>query len=290
MKVMNHTFPLAGVVVLYNPNETVLKTIQSYLPALEMLFVVDNSDQKNDELANRIQKLPHTTYIDNQGNQGIAHALNVGAQLAITKKYQWLLTMDQDSTASPGMLELMCAFIANHPVEKVGILSPFHSLNGEKPPTHSEVETVLTTMTSGNLLNLSAYQAVGPFEEKLFIDYVDHEYCLRLHRHGYAIMQLNTAILQHQLGNFQESTVAGHTVGYTNHNHVRRYYITRNRLYVANKYKDFATFSEREKREFWLEIRKILLFERDKYRKLQSIAKGYRDYKRGTFGKISTRG
>ena len=37
-------------------------------------------------------------------------------------------------------------------------------------------------MTSGNLLNLKIAEKIGDFEEKLFIDEVDHDYCYRIRR------------------------------------------------------------------------------------------------------------
>lgn len=38
----------------------------------------------------------------------------------------------------------------------------------------------------------------------LFIDSVNHEYCLRLQKNGYKVIQLNTAIFEHNLGNRTE--------------------------------------------------------------------------------------
>jgi len=278
---------LAGVVVLYQPKEEVLENILSYHPSLFEVIIVDNSEEKNLSLITALKALPRVRYVDNHGNQGIAAALNAGITMLLKTHAQWVLTMDQDSKATPEMLDQMIAYITSHPIGQVGIVAPFHSVAGKKPTSPEQYEEIASTMTSGNLLQVAAYKAVGPFEEKLFMDYVDHEYCLRLQEAGYKIIQVNQAILVHQLGAFQEISVAGHTVGYTNHNHLRRYYMTRNRLYVMNRYKNATAFIKREQREFWLELRKIILFEKDKYRKVASILKGYWDYKRGKFGKLA---
>ena len=86
---------IQGVVVLYNPDYTILDNIKSYLDGIEKLYIVDNSETKNHELINKIVSISaKCIYIDNNGNQGIAHALNVGAQKAIEDGADWLLTMD----------------------------------------------------------------------------------------------------------------------------------------------------------------------------------------------------
>jgi len=46
---------IAGVIVLYNPNEEVIDNIKSYLEDIEILYAVDNSETKKDEIIkNRI--------------------------------------------------------------------------------------------------------------------------------------------------------------------------------------------------------------------------------------------
>ena len=59
---------------------------------------------------------------------------------------------------------------------------------------------VLTPMTSGSLLDLSAYEAVGPFMDELFIDQVDNEFCLRLRAAGFSVLEAGEATLQSPSG------------------------------------------------------------------------------------------
>ncbi len=67
----------------------------------------------------------------------------------------------------------------------------------------------LTVMASGNVLNLQAYKYIDKFEEKYFIDYVDHEYCLRLQTNGYSIKVHKNSILVHALGNISSKSLLG---------------------------------------------------------------------------------
>ena len=60
-------------------------------------------------------------------------------------------------------------------------------------------------MTSGNLLNLKAYQAVKGFKDWMFIDCVDIDICMNLRVHGYDIVRLNYVEMKHQGLNLKQS-------------------------------------------------------------------------------------
>ena len=93
---------ICGVVVLYNPDNSILDNIQSYISCIDKLYVIDNSDDINCEIAEAIQNIHKCIYISNNGNHGIAQALNVGVNKAIANRSDWVLTMDQDSRFEKG--------------------------------------------------------------------------------------------------------------------------------------------------------------------------------------------
>lgn len=281
------TFKIAGVVVLYNPDEKVFENINSYIDEIDVLYAVDNSDTSNTSIVNQLIENEKISYISNHSNLGIAAALNTAAQKAIEQGYHWLLTMDQDSKATEGMLKKLILFIENEQTEHVGILSPFHASKIQsKSESTEKYEIIMTTLTSGNLLNLEIFKLIGPFLEKLFIDYVDYEYCLRLNVNQYKVVKVNDAILDHHAGDLSTRKVGKFQVSTTNHSFLRRYYITRNRLYVMKQYKKYyPQFYRDEIRFFIKETVKIILFEKDKYKKLKKIVEGYLDFKRNKFGK-----
>ena len=80
---------LAGLVVLYNPKENIMDTINNYINEVDVLYLIDNSNSDNSNLF-RNEKIK---YIPNKSNLGIAVALNMGAKKAIKDGYDWLLTM-----------------------------------------------------------------------------------------------------------------------------------------------------------------------------------------------------
>lgn len=278
---------ISAVVVLYNPDKNVLQNIYSYIDVIDILYAVDNSDQKNSDLIASLLKHPKIHYIDNDGNRGIAQALNTGAIKAIEQGYAWLLTMDQDSRAHPAMLEHMIQYIHNNQVDEISIVAPFHAnIYHSNFPSKEAYTPVLTTMTSGNLLNLNVYNKIGGFLEELFIDYVDNEYCLRSHLHNYKIIQINQAILHHNLGDLKKHRLLWKDVYSTNHSPLRRYYIFRNRCKIISLYGTyFSKYNKYEISRFFVDIIIVLLYEQHKQAKLKMMLRGYMDCKRGIVGK-----
>src|SRR3954467_15747776 len=88
---------IGAVVILYNPGEEVVDNIQSYLPYVEKVYVIDNSEKQREELVSKILSLPNVTYLSDGENKGIAVRLNHASIMAIAEGFEWLLTMDQDS-------------------------------------------------------------------------------------------------------------------------------------------------------------------------------------------------
>ena len=142
-------------------------------------------------------------------------------------------------------------------------------------------------MTSGNVINLSAYKQIGGYNEDYFIDAVDFDFCLNMKDHGYDIISLNYIRMSHPLGDPVFKTVLGKKMYSLNHNYIRQYYIVRNRRYFIDAHKKTSpAFCKAEKKRTFREAAKILLLEKDKYRKLLYMYRGYKDYKRGIKGEI----
>lgn len=226
---------IAGTVILYNPNKKVLENIATYVNQLEKLYVVDNSTKKNDWLICEICKYKQVVYIDNKKNCGIAYALNMGLSKAINDRIEWLLTMDQDSKPDKDMLQIMLDYIDNNVTENIGILAakPIEFFE-KKKMSSGKKKHITIAMTSGSLMNLNNCKKVGKFMNNLFIDEVDIEYCLRIKKNGYEMIELEDAYLCHNRG--KQKKVGGVTCFH--YPAIRYFYITRNSLIVANMYKE----------------------------------------------------
>ncbi|MDP2364394.1 MAG: glycosyltransferase family 2 protein [Ignavibacteria bacterium] len=280
-------YNVASVVILYNPEISVLDNLNSYLNQVDKLFVVDNSDDINISLIDKIKCLSNVEYIWNKTNLGIAAALNIGIKKASDEGYEYLLTMDQDSEAPPNMVSNLLECFTQDP--KIALVSPLlhHPIgrNINYKPTKL-CEQVLFVWTSGNLLKLNILKITDGFKEDLFIDYVDHEFCLRLNKMGFKIYTCYKTILKHNLGKINEINLFFRKVYPTNHSALRLYYRTRNRFYVKKVYKNIAPeFFRQTSLDFWMCYIKVILFEKDKLKKLKMILIGYIDFRRNKFGK-----
>ena len=280
---------VAAVVVLFNPELNVLANINSYIDQVDKLFVVDNSDKINESVTEKISLLQKTEYISNKTNLGIAAALNIGAQEAIVEGFNYLLTMDQDSEASPLMVSKLMDCLTKG--TNIALAAPvLYHPEGRKIVQDSVMpfEQTITAWTSGSLLELSIFKSSGGFKEDLFIDYVDHEFCLRLNKMGYKIYMCNNTRLKHNLGKIEEVNLIFRKVYTTNHSPLRLYYRTRNRFYVRRVYKNaIPHFFKQDNKDFWRSAVKVMLFEKDRLKKLRFMLKGYRDFRKNIFGKYN---
>jgi len=278
---------VCGVTVLYNADNTVIANIGSYIQELDQLFVVDNSEPVDELLVSKLKELPNCTYISNNGNQGIANALNVGAKRATEAGATWLLTMDQDSKFEPGEFLKLIVYTTKLDDKTTGLVSPFHQTKISVEPK-TEVDEVLTTMTSGNLISLYAWKSIGEFDEDYFIDAVDWDYCLRLNSNNFKVIRLNTVHLEHNLGNATTHTSpTGKQITALNYNKIRRYYITRNKLMIIAKYrKSYPEFSKGVVKGLFRDLRHVLLYENQKIPKLKSMLKGGADFILKRTGKL----
>ncbi|HTY20276.1 MAG TPA: glycosyltransferase family 2 protein [Geobacteraceae bacterium] len=278
---------IAGVVVLYRPGEEVAANISSYIGQVDILFAIDNSEKEAERTAIRLRQLGNVIYIANGANLGVARALNMGARLALDEGCDFLLTMDQDSRANPGMVKSMLEVFDAVAPGRIGIVAPFLVTRpGEKTEEEADCQEVATAMTSGALLDLRAYQVAGPFLDELFVDFVDIEYCLRLRAGGFRIIRANRAVLEHRVGDIMRISLVAKDIYLTSHTPLRKYYKTRNRFFVAKKYRTvFPSFCRRDRIRFALELMRLLFFEGDKREKLAMMLRGYGDFRKGRMGR-----
>jgi rhamnosyltransferase len=275
---------IAAVVVLYRPGSDVLDGILSYLHQVDVVYAVDNSEESDARVVARLAEQVKVIYLPNNDNLGIARGLNIGAQRALDEGYQLLLTMDQDSKAAPDMVARIFDCMNGVKSGRVGIVAPFHLTRAGRTPPDMICSDVMTPMTSGCLLNLSAYRETGPFADELFIDFVDNEYCLRLRKHGWQVLRANRATLEHNVGDICKF---GPFIA-TNHGPLRRYYKTRNRFWVFREYvRDFPGHCLFDLVRLMKEIASIVLFENEKLSKLAMMWRGFRDFLQGVRGRYA---
>jgi rhamnosyltransferase len=133
-------------------------------------------------------------------------------------------------------------------------------------------------MTSGSFVKSSVFDECGRFDHTLFMDYVDHEFCLRARQHGFRIIQAKRAVLDHQLGSPTLQRFLSKRFMVTNYSPSRRYSNARNRLIVYRQYLSFDILWVLQDILKWIpETATIMLGEHNRTEKLTSIAKGVWD-------------
>lgn len=284
---MYNNIKISACVVLYNPGENIFNNVNLILEQIQYLYIIDNSDLDKCKL---LFDKENISYFKNKGNKGIATALNQAARQAIADGFNYLLTMDQDSILDPHLIDNYIKYLLSNISDRVGLLSPNYLYKEYSNNTRQGRNyTVLLSMTSGSLLNLTAFKIIGPFVEELFIDYVDFEYCLRLGKKGYNIIKVHNANIYHNLGSMQQRKFLFRKVSITNHSPLRLFYRTRNRFYIYKSYlKDFPVFVIKDLFVFINELIKILFYEKSKREKFRWILKGFNYFLKKKMGKYES--
>jgi rhamnosyltransferase len=284
---MYNNIKISACVVLYNPGENIFNNVNLILEQIQHLYIIDNSDLDKCKL---LFDKENISYFKNKGNKGIATALNQAARQAIADGFNYLLTMDQDSILDPHLIDNYIKYLHSNISDRVGLLSPNYLYKEYSNNTRQGRNyTVLLSMTSGSLLNLTAFKIIGPFVEELFIDYVDFEYCLRLGKKGYNIIKVHNANIYHNLGSIQQRKFLFRKVSITNHSPLRLFYRTRNRFYIYKSYlKDFPVFVIKDLFVFINELIKILFYEKSKREKFRWILKGFNYFLKKKMGKYES--
>lgn len=237
---------ICAVVVTYFPDLHFPERLDRIRDQVVKTIIVDNTDSTD---AIPALKAIHGTDIEiirNKENLGIGQALNQGLKRAIELGYGWAVTFDQDSWIRPNLVSTLLDIYAQQPKpELVGIVGcNFQLKNTGTSPHKTEMNGLLfieteAVITSGSLMPLAVFSATGPFRSDFFIDFVDHEYCLRLRKLGYRVVMAVAPLMIQPLGDastYRLGGTAGIPFVLTNRSPLRRYYMTRNGILVAMSY------------------------------------------------------
>ncbi len=271
----------AAGIVLYNPDINRMKeNINAIINQVDYVILVDNGSKNKSDIEAAIE---HSFYNSDkliinfsQKNNGIAWALNQIFKIAEEQNVKWVLTLDQDSVCPSDIIESYINYSTS--ISKIGILCPTivdknaGILEGDVHKT----EEIKRCITSGSFTSLAAWKQLSGFDEKMFIDGVDFDFCDRLRMNGYKIIRIGSISLTHELGKITTHRFLFKTVKVQNHSALRKYYIVRNRFYLSRKEKNtFAIITS-----FFFVIKfsaTIVLFEKNRRKKLKAVFKGMYD-------------
>lgn len=224
-------------IVLFNPDINRLKeNISAVIVQCVHIYLVDNGSNNIDEVKGLLNQYNQSkiSILCNMENQGIAKALNQLTTAAQKEGFDWILTLDQDSVAPSNIVEEFEKYTNNL---NAGMLCPVicdrnKGVVIEAKDGYKEIDECIT---SGSLLNITAWREIGGFDESMFIDGVDFDICYRLRKNGYKILCIQSVVLLHELGRIEYHRFLFWKVLVKNHSAFRKFYIARNTVYLARK-------------------------------------------------------
>lgn len=170
--------------VLYHPEESLLKRVDQMVELGFQVYVFDNSPF-GDQYSRAIQDNQNIGYLTAGKNVGIGYALCTLCATAYAHGHLHLLFLDQDTGISGQTLEFIESFAQSlHSDTRQQYAALVFS--GHPAADHS-VQDVSLAISSGSLFNLYALQQIGWHNEKYFVDCVDYELCVRARRSGFKI-------------------------------------------------------------------------------------------------------
>ncbi|MDF1746988.1 MAG: glycosyltransferase family 2 protein, partial [Gimesia sp.] len=242
---------VACIIVTFNPDFAgLVRLLDSVTSQVSHVIVVDNSTCKDIQQKIREVIPQKGTCITKGFNSGIAEAINTGIHEADKLQFSHVILFDQDSVPDSNLIDDLSNAMQNEMKSGRNIAaagpkyqdvkgqsrSPFVKLSGlylhRIECSEEEVVSVDHLISSGSLISMKALHDIGFMEEKLFIDYVDTEWCLRAKSKGYEIIGVGYAQMQHDLGDeFVE--LLGRTIPV--HSSLRYYYLIRNGLWLIKQ-------------------------------------------------------
>lgn len=276
---MTATAPkVAAVVLSYKPDAGIIGNIDELAKQAERVYVVNNSpdDSATADVLAPLTGRDSVVVLDQDGNVGVAAGFNSGMRQALVDGFDYVWIFDQDSTVSDGMLAaLLTAF--EQPGAPVAIAGPAlraeetgHLYDGE---SSSGIRDQVALISSGALFAREALDEIGLHDERLFIDYVDHDISLRARRAGFRIVKVYDTVLDHRFGASVPSTFLGRRIYLSNYSPMRHYYMTRNRVIMVRRYGlgrwfwDDAAYATKA----WI---KVVLCEKDRGVKIGAALRG----------------
>lgn len=289
---------ICAVVVTYHPDLGIADRIERITEQFGQTVVVDNGSRTSCvEQLREVGERSGVHLILNASNEGIARALNAGVRWAASQGYRWVLTLDQDTSIGPDMVDSLAeVFRSCRFPERVAVIgSNFrHKVNGKvwsneaTGPNHPAGKEMETVITSGSLVSVDVFQSIGGFRDDFFIDCVDHEYCLHARSHGYRILMTTKAVMEHGVGSLTEHRLLWRRVSASNHSPLRRYFMARNTMILAREY--IGAEPHWILKYLWASVKSILvvcLFEEERISKVKKTIHGCID---GILGRTSLLG
>lgn len=274
----------AASIITYNPDiDQLLLNLNALCKQVDLVLVFDNNSNNSDSVRTICQNYSNCEAIFNKENLGISLNLNRALDICNTRGIDWLLTLDQDSICQDNLVEIYKNKI-NSNANIVSVTPYILDRNLGNSEAGNEDVIVNSCITSGNMINVGFCLKIGGFDERFFIDCVDFDLCASIELSGGTIIKAANAFLSHSVGFAKKHKFFGKQLISYNHSPMRSYYIVRNGCLFKNKYRNNKNI-KRVEHPFLKQLLLVILYEKEKFKKIGYCFSGFADYLRKRFGK-----
>lgn len=287
-----HKSRIISLVTLYNPQDKHINNVDNLILQSDLVIVCDNS---NDSHCNCFTDKDRCIYLHWGKNYGLSKAFNLVLKNSDIK---WndediVIFFDQDSILPDNHIKAL--WKEYEYLEKIGIkvgcIGPvyFDSSTGkdEIPKMYRRItESVITVdsiVTTSMLCKYKTIKDIKFWNEEIFLDMADWDFCWRLIYSGYSVCMTNKTILKHSVGDgVKKIGIFRLRVGKP----FREYYQIRDCLKLLTK--KYTPFKYRVRFIGMLTLRNILhiIFFKNRINRGKFILRGIIDYITGKGGGI----
>lgn len=295
-----------GIIICFHPDTALLVQLVSRLSPQVATLLLMNNGGMSPALINQVSICKNLIVHNFGENRGIAAVLNEGFSSATSKGARFVVTFDQDSCPEQEHV----ARLVDHWFElslqkdefrKTGAIGPsfyderqehfeypFYRASGlnvikNYASGSRPVVEANALITSGMLVPTEIWRDGCRFDEKLFIDFVDTEWCFRTGSLGYVHYGCFDVKMKHELSEASPVRFLGFML--LKYSPIRRYYHFRNCLYLVSRDYVPAAFRIRLVGGLFLRFFTLPFVDDKPASSIKSIAAGVLDFMRGKYGR-----
>lgn len=276
---------ILGITVIYETElNKFIENIKRYIEYIDILLIWQNSkltDLEKEEVIKKCYNNKKIYFVGDGTNKGLDYAYNYALQIAYENNFDWLLTMDQDSTWYNFHEYIKCinnfsfydAIFGPKVINKFDVNQP--DLVDENNEDIVETNFVIS---SGALYPVKKIYNIGGFSYNYFIDAIDEEICYRSRFNGIKTYIINRAHLEQEFGEYCIKHFFSKKIACSNYSPFRYYHIVRNHIWLLKS--GFLEINEKKliiHNYLIAPFFKVLLGEGNKLKKISAILHGFKD-------------
>lgn len=196
-----------ALVTLFYPNNNILENIKILSSQVDFVILCDNTPEISNQ--SLFSEIKNCIYIANKKNFGLSKAFNIALKSQNFNKDDYIFFFDQDSKIPEDYIKILIKnFESINSKNDIGCLGPqYIDTNSNKIISPRKIEqlsdncyTVSSMITSGLLTKFSVLQKIDFWNESVFLDMADWDFCWRLKQRGFKIVLCTEITLTHTLG------------------------------------------------------------------------------------------